>query len=188
MGTFNNRDLHEEHSAQHVHGRVQFLIQLLWSIPELLETSYTPLRSAMILTVLALSFYKNDVVTRLTYFFSNLITIKELCRKWTIFFYIRFDFLKVFSIPISNLKSFLKKCQDHSLSRLNEAVGIADMFNLTKTNYLKTGFWFPPYFNKTDSLIHLFILKLNPVSRSKLSLVSIIKRVHISLYHYLICI
>lgn len=106
------------------------------------------------------------------------------------FFYIRFDFLKVFSIPISNLKSFLKKCQDHSLSRLNEAVGIADMFNLTKTIYLKTGFWFPPYFNKTDSLIHLFILKLNPVSpyRSKLSLVSIIKRVHISLYHYLICI
>lgn len=68
------------------------------------------------------------------------------------FFNIRFDFLKVFSIPISNLKSFLKKCQDHSLSRLNEAVGIADMFNLTKTNYLKTGFWFPPYFNKTDSL------------------------------------
>lgn len=48
------------------------------------------------------------------------------------FFYIRFDFLKVFSIPISNLKSFLKKYQDHSLSRLNEAVGIALQFDKNK--------------------------------------------------------
>lgn len=78
MGTFNNRDLHEEQSAQHVRGRVQFLIQLLWSIPELLETSYTPLRSAMILTVLALSFYKNDVVTRFTYFFFELNNYKGI--------------------------------------------------------------------------------------------------------------
>lgn len=67
MGAPPNLDSLEEQSPQHVYGTVQFLIQLLWSIPELLETSYTPLWS-LILIVLALSFYKNDVIIHLKYF------------------------------------------------------------------------------------------------------------------------
>lgn len=66
-----NCNLHEEQSAQHAHGTVlQFLVpstvlpigfRLDRSIPELLETTYTPLGSLiLILNIFALSFVKES--------------------------------------------------------------------------------------------------------------------------------
>lgn len=130
-------------ASQHAHGTYSF-----WSH---LQCCPGPLPSCLKHRILHLchSYWLSNLVLwqKLSHnsfkiFFPNLITMRVLCRKWTIYKSdIPFEFQKkVFSIPMFNF--FKKRSRTFYKRSLKETLRILDMCHLSKINKLKTGLWF----------------------------------------------